>query len=68
MVAIADRLDRDTQEDGLSLIYIDRCVRSMSHGCDAVNQRCLHRSHLTHEVTSPQAFEGLFVAIPIAMQ
>ncbi|KAI0079698.1 hypothetical protein K474DRAFT_1591575 [Panus rudis PR-1116 ss-1] len=29
----------DTQEDGLSLIYIDR--------------------HLTHEVTSPQAFEGL---------
>ena len=29
----------DTQEDGASLIYIDR--------------------HLVHEVTSPQAFEGL---------
>ncbi|EKM59620.1 uncharacterized protein PHACADRAFT_250234 [Phanerochaete carnosa HHB-10118-sp] len=32
----------DTQEDGPSLIYIDR--------------------HLTHEVTSPQAFEGLRTA------
>ena len=32
----------DTQDDGISLVYIDR--------------------HLVHEVTSPQAFEGLRVA------
>jgi len=51
---------RDVNEDGLALIYIDRYV-----GHFPVWWRpslCSHHRHLVHEVTSPQAFEGLYVS------
>ena len=37
VVAVANLLDRDTQEDGPSLIYVDRCVRSMLRGRGLTN-------------------------------
>jgi 3-isopropylmalate dehydratase len=47
----------DTNENGLSLIYIDRSVIKVIP-LDCANNGI---SHLVHEVTSPQAFEGLLV-------
>lgn len=54
-------LASSTQEDGLALIYIDRYVDCDSSSCGSKADPAPLRSHLVHEVTSPQAFEGLYV-------
>jgi len=51
---------RDVNEDGLALIYIDRYVRHFPARWHP--PLCSHHRHLVHEVTSPQAFEGLYVS------
>ena len=47
-------------KDGLALIYIDRYVFAT---IPMVISLMLNFRHLVHEVTSPQAFEGLYVEL-----
>lgn len=51
-------LESDIKDDGLALIYIDRYVFTTILLIVFIT---LDSRHLVHEVTSPQAFEGLCV-------
>jgi hypothetical protein len=54
--AASSLVAREVMEDGLALIYIDRYVLRTYEYAPEQTLAC---SHLVHEVTSPQAFEGL---------
>ena len=51
-------LESDIKDDGLALVYIDRYVFMT---ISLIVFITLNFRHLVHEVTSPQAFEGLCV-------
>jgi len=53
-------LSSDIKDDGLALVYIDRYVFTK---IPVVASLTLNFRHLVHEVTSPQAFEGLCVEL-----